>query len=89
MRRFVKPVPADAVARNPEGAVVSMSDLDVTEVGAGRLPVLAASAGHLVCALVRFEDLGSHVLCIGEVTNVGGEPVDVLRMEDTRMHYGG
>jgi hypothetical protein len=37
------------------------------------------------------EELGSHVLCIGEVTEVGGEPgeTEVLRMEDTRMHYGG
>jgi hypothetical protein len=32
---------------------------------------------------------GSHTLCIGEVVEVGGEPQDVLRMEDTRMHYGG
>ncbi len=28
-------------------------------------------------------------LCIGEVVGVGGEPTEVLRMEDTRMHYGG
>ena len=89
VRRFVKPVREDGVVRDEDGTVVSMAGHDVTEVGAGRLPVLAASAGHLVCALVRLEDLGSHVLCIGEVTDVGGEPVDVLRMEDTRMHYGG
>jgi flavin reductase (DIM6/NTAB) family NADH-FMN oxidoreductase RutF len=51
--------------------------------------VLASAAGFLVCTLTRAEELGSHTLCIGEVTDVGGEPSDVLRMEDTRMHYGG
>jgi hypothetical protein len=33
--------------------------------------------------------LGSHTLCIAEVVDVAGEPSEVLRMEDTRMHYGG
>ncbi len=42
------------------------------------------------CALSRArEELGSHTLFIGEVSEVGGEPSEVLRMEDTRMHYGG
>ena len=89
VRRFVKPVPEERVVRDRDGTVLSMAEHDVSEVGAGRLPILAAAAGYLVCTLVRFEDLGSHVLCIGEVTDVGGEPVEVLRMEDTRMHYGG
>jgi hypothetical protein len=43
----------------------------------------------LACTLTRVEDLGSHTLCVGEVADLGGEPSDVLRMEDTRMHYGG
>jgi flavin reductase (DIM6/NTAB) family NADH-FMN oxidoreductase RutF len=89
VRRFVKPVREDAMVRDGEGKVLSMAGHDVTEVGTGRVPVLAAAAGYLVCTLVRLEDLGSHVLCIGEVSDVGGEPVEVLRMEDTRMHYGG
>ena len=54
-----------------------------------RLPVLASAAGYLDCRLTSVAPLGSHVLCIGEVTGVGGEPTEVLRMEDTRMHYGG
>jgi hypothetical protein len=35
--------------------------------------------------------LGSHDLCIGEVIGVDGEleGTELLRMEDTRMHYGG
>jgi flavin reductase (DIM6/NTAB) family NADH-FMN oxidoreductase RutF len=89
VRRFVKPVPAAAVARNPEGEVVSVSDLSVLEVGEHRLPVLAAAVGHLTCELTEHRALGSHTLCIGEVAAVGGEPTEVLRMEDTRMHYGG
>ncbi len=66
-----------------------MSGHDVREVGPDRLPVLTAASGYLVCTLVRSEKLGSHTLFIGEVGEVGGEPAEVLRMEDTRMHYGG
>jgi flavin reductase (DIM6/NTAB) family NADH-FMN oxidoreductase RutF len=51
--------------------------------------VLAAATGYIFCAVTRQEALGSHVLVIGEVVDVGGEPAEVLRMEDTRMHYGG
>ena len=87
IRRFVKPV--TDVDRAPDGAVLAMSGHPVAEVGPDRLPVLASAAGYLACTLHRAERLGSHVLCIGEVIDVGGEPTEVLRMEDTRMHYGG
>jgi flavin reductase (DIM6/NTAB) family NADH-FMN oxidoreductase RutF len=87
VRHFVKPV--REVERDAAGAVVTMSGHAVREIGPHKLPVLAAAAGHLYCPLTRTEELGSHVLCIGEVVEVGGEPSDVLRMEDTRMHYGG
>ncbi len=89
VRRFVKPV-VD-VERAPDGTVTSMSGQAVEEVGPGRLPVLASRASYLLCRLERVDELGSHDLCIGEVIEVGGEPaeVEVLRMEDTRMHYGG
>lgn len=87
VRRFVKPVVE--VERSNDGTVLAMSGHPVTEVGPTRLPVLTSAAGFLSCTLARAEELGSHVLCIGEVTDVGGEPSDVLRMEDTRMHYGG
>jgi flavin reductase (DIM6/NTAB) family NADH-FMN oxidoreductase RutF len=89
VRRFVKPV--TDVERNADGVVTAMSGHPVDEVGAWRLPVLTTAAGYLVCRLKSAEGLGSHVLCIGEVTDVGGEPAEteVLRMEDTRMHYGG
>jgi flavin reductase (DIM6/NTAB) family NADH-FMN oxidoreductase RutF len=87
VRRFVKPV--TDIERAPEGAVLAMSGHPVTEVGPDRLPVLAAAVGWLACRVTGLEGLGSHILCIGEVTEVAGEPADVLRMEDTRMHYGG
>jgi flavin reductase (DIM6/NTAB) family NADH-FMN oxidoreductase RutF len=87
VRRFVKPV--KQVERDPDGVVLALSGHPVMEVGADRLPVLAQAAGSLVCTLSRAEQLGSHTLCIGEVVDVAGEPSEVLRMEDTRMHYGG
>ena len=87
VRRFVKPV--TDVRRAPDGVVVALSGHPVTEVGPQGLPVLAAAAGYLSCTVTRTEPLGSHTFCIGEVSGVGGEPEEVLRMEDTHMHYGG
>ena len=87
VRRFVKPV--REVARSDDGTVTAMSGHAITEVGPRRIPILASATGYLVCALRHRQELGSHTLCIGEVTEVGGEPSEVLRMEDTRMHYGG
>jgi flavin reductase (DIM6/NTAB) family NADH-FMN oxidoreductase RutF len=87
VRRFVKPV--KEVEHGPDGTVLALSGHPVTEVGPNRLPVLTSAAGYLDCRLTTTEALGSHVFCIGEVIGVGGEPTEVLRMEDTRMHYGG
>jgi flavin reductase (DIM6/NTAB) family NADH-FMN oxidoreductase RutF len=89
IRRFVKPV-VD-VERGADGTVMAMAGHAVIEAGPERLPVLAAAAGYVLCSLTSAQDLGSHVLCLGEVVDVGGEPseAEVLRMEDTRMHYGG
>ena len=87
VRRFVKPV--TEIERDEDGALVTMSGHPVREAGPTGLPVPAAAAGHLVCQVVRRDELGSHTLCIGEVVEVAGEPENVLRMEDTRMHYGG
>jgi flavin reductase (DIM6/NTAB) family NADH-FMN oxidoreductase RutF len=87
VRRFVKPV--SEVERAADGTVTTMSGQAVREVGAGRLPVLERASGHILCRVVRQDPLGSHILFIGEVVEVGGEPTEVLRMEDTRMHYGG
>ncbi len=87
VRRFAKPV--TEVERSAEGAVLAMAGQPVTEVGPQLVPVLTSAVGYVACTLSKTEPLGSHTLCIGEVTDVGGEPAEVLRMEDTRMHYGG
>ena len=87
VRRFVKPV--SDVVRSDVGVVMRMSGHGVREVGPGRLPVLTAAIGYVLCTVTRREELGSHTLFMGEVSGVGGEPTEVLRMEDTRMHYGG
>jgi flavin reductase (DIM6/NTAB) family NADH-FMN oxidoreductase RutF len=87
VRRFVKPV--NDVERAADGTVIAMSGHEVREVGPDRLPVPAQAVGYILGTVVRHEPLGSHTLFIGEVSEVGGGPADVLRMEDTRMHYGG
>ena len=89
VRRFVKPV--KEVERAPDGRVITLAGHAVTEVGEYRTPVLTAAAAYLLCRVTKRDELGSHTLCIGEVVDVFGEPseVEVLRMEDTRMHYGG
>jgi flavin reductase (DIM6/NTAB) family NADH-FMN oxidoreductase RutF len=87
VRRFVKP--AKEMTRAPDGTVLALSGQPVSEAGADRRPVLASAAGYLDCRLTNTLPLGSHTFCIGEVIEVSGEPTEVLRMEDTRMHYGG
>jgi flavin reductase (DIM6/NTAB) family NADH-FMN oxidoreductase RutF len=87
VRRFVKPV--TDIERASDGTVLALSGRPITEVGPDRRPTLTAAAGYLDCRLTGSDVLGSHVFCIGEVIGVGGEPTEVLRMEDTRMHYGG
>ena len=89
VRRFVKSV--KDVERAPDGRVTTLAGYAVTEVGEHRTPVLTAAAAYLLCNVRKRDELGSHTLFIGEVIEVSGEPseVEVLRMEDTRMHYGG
>lgn len=92
VRRFVKPVdPADVHVDDVSGAG-TMRDLPVVATATGA-PVLAGAAGWLDCTVRAAHPLGSHVLYVGEVVGVGWadgeEPTPLLRMEDTRMSYGG
>ncbi|MGC8471317.1 MAG: flavin reductase family protein [Acidimicrobiales bacterium] len=90
VRRFVKPVPEQEIVTEG-GVVVSMLDEPV-EVHVTGAPVLARALAWLDCALRHRLDAGSHELFVGEVVGVGGPPGEiapVLRMEDTRMSYGG
>jgi len=91
VRRFVKPSPAGTVALDASGRVSSIAGEAVHE-GVTGAPILARSVGWLDCSVRHRLDLGSHSLFVGEVVGVGGpdgELAGVLRMEDTRMSYGG
>jgi len=90
VRRFIKPVPpADIVTDGHR--VVSMVGEPVFEPPGGA-PIPTRSVAWLDCRVRQQLDLGSHHLFVGEVVAAGGPdgPVpDVLRMEDTKMNYGG
>lgn len=86
VRKFVKPVGAAVHDQTLAGVAID----DAVSTGS---PVLASALGYLDCQLERSVSLGSHTLFIGEVVNVhlseDAATADVLRMEDTRMNYGG
>jgi flavin reductase (DIM6/NTAB) family NADH-FMN oxidoreductase RutF len=87
VRRFVKPAEHDIAARTLAGFAYR----DAPVSGA---PLLDAAFAYLDCALRQSIALGSHTLFIGEVIDAGfgaaaDEEAEVLRMEDTRMNYGG
>jgi len=90
VRRFVKPV--TDLTLDQGGAPVTMAGEAVTTASTGA-PILSRAAAWIDCTLARAENLGSHILAIGEVVDVGGpegdEGPELLRMEDTRMNYGG
>lgn len=88
-RKFVKPL-ADA------GDPGELGGFEVFARVTGA-PLLALAAAWLDCEVRRELDCGSHTVFAGEVVDCGwgagvadgGEQVEVLRMEDTRMSYGG
>ena len=89
VRRFVKPV--TDVECDRAGRAISMAGVAVTEAPSGA-PVLAGAVAWLDCQVRQHLDLGSHLLFIAAVTATEGPDGDmppVLRMEDTRMNYGG
>ncbi|HEY3943366.1 MAG TPA: flavin reductase family protein [Acidimicrobiales bacterium] len=94
VRRFVKPV--DDVTLGEDGRPVALNGEPIALATTGS-PVLSAAPAWLDCEVRHQVDLGSHLLFIGEVVDVGGKGTggegrtvgEVLRMEDTRMSYGG
>jgi flavin reductase (DIM6/NTAB) family NADH-FMN oxidoreductase RutF len=54
-------------------------------------PILAAAAAWVECEVRHELPCGSHTVFVGEVVDCGGDldELEVLRMEDTRMNYGG
>ena len=85
VRKFVKPAEHDPVAHTLAGFVY--------RDGLSGAPIPQFATGYVDCGLRHVLDLGSHSLFVGEVLDAGfapgGEELPVLRMEDTRMSYGG
>lgn len=84
VRKFVKPL-------DDAGEPSRLGGFDVFTATTGA-PILAVAAAWLDCEVRDTLHLGSHTLFTGEVVNCGGEVDDdteILRMEDTRMSYGG
>jgi len=88
VRKFVKPARDDRAGRTLNGVVYF--DAPVTGV-----PVLAQAVAFVDCRLERTVAFGSHSLFVGEVVDAAFGPAAsageaaVLRLEDTRMSYGG
>jgi flavin reductase (DIM6/NTAB) family NADH-FMN oxidoreductase RutF len=84
VRKFVKPVEVDASAMTLNG--FPFHD------GRTGAPVLDQAVAYLDCQVRQAVDCGDHTFYIGEVVDAAfqkAEDVPVLRMEDTRMSYGG
>ena len=55
-------------------------------------PILAQAVAYLDCEVRERLAAGNHTFFVGEVVDCGflkDEETEVLRMEDTRMNYGG
>ena len=84
VRKFTKPVEVDTVAQTLNGFAY--------RDGVTGAPILTQAVAYVDCELRHALDLGGHTLFVGEVVDAGfAKPEDtpVLRMEDTRMNYGG
>lgn len=90
VRRFVKPVSDVDLGADGKPSVMAGEPVMAMATGA---PVLVRAPAWVDCEVRHRLELGSHVLFVGEVVAVDGPPADVewevLRMEDTRMNYGG
>lgn len=85
VRKFTKPVEVDLDAHTLNG----IAYIDGPSTGA---PVLADAVAYVECEVRETLEVGSHTLFVGEIVNAAfraDEEADVLRMEDTRMNYGG
>lgn len=84
VRKFVKPVDVDLDAKTLNG-------FPFHEARTGA-PVLDQAVAYLDCEVRQAADCGDHTWFIGEVVEARfqkDEETPVLRMEDTRMNYGG
>jgi flavin reductase (DIM6/NTAB) family NADH-FMN oxidoreductase RutF len=84
VRKFVKPVEVDTEAKTLNGFPY--------HDGRTGAPVLDQAVAYADCEVRQSIDCGGHTLFVGEVVDSNfqkDEETEVLRMEDTRMSYGG
>lgn len=84
VRKFTKPCPWD-----PEASTLNGFPVHESSTGA---PILDQAVGFVDCRVTNPVDCGGHTFFIGEVVDVDfrmDEDTPILRMEDTRMSYGG
>jgi flavin reductase (DIM6/NTAB) family NADH-FMN oxidoreductase RutF len=85
VRKFVKPVEHDE-----ESGTLNGFAFHEARTGA---PVLAQALAYVDCEVRERLPLGDHILFVGEVVDAGFQGTEgealALRMEDTRMSYGG
>lgn len=84
VRKFTKPVEVDLDAQTLNG-------FPYVERATGA-PILAQSVAYLDCEVRERLVAGNHTFFVGEVVDCAflkDEDTEVLRMEDTRMSYGG
>lgn len=85
VRKFTKPTEANAEAH-------TINDVAYVERVTGA-PILSQAVAFCDCELREALEVGGHTLYVGEVVDAAflrdDEATPVLRMEDTRMNYGG
>ena len=84
VRKFTKPVEVDLDAK-------TLNDFPYFDGRTGA-PVLSQSVAYLECEVRDTVAAGDHTFFVGEVVDAQfrkDEETPVLRMEDTRMNYGG
>src|SRR5262249_40679945 len=84
VRKFTKPVEVDLAAKTLNG-------FPYVEKLTGA-PVLSQAVAYLDCEVRERLEAGDHTFFVGEIVDCAflkDEGTEVLRMEDTRMNYGG
>lgn len=84
VRKFTKPVAVDLEAMTLNGFVF--------REGVTGSPILEVAVSYLDCEVRQPVEVGGHTFFVGEVVDAGfqrAEDTAMLRMEDTRMNYGG
>ncbi|HZQ85522.1 MAG TPA: flavin reductase family protein [Acidimicrobiales bacterium] len=84
VRKFTKPVAVDEAAH-------TLNEFPFHDGRTGA-PILDQAVAFVECEVRQQVDAGGHTLFIGEVVDAGfqkPEETAPLRMEDTRMNYGG